>query len=84
MNSILDLLAFSVERNSTYLTEKTLLIKRKKTLSRLDEVNLNDVLAVACAFKAGATTEEAYSAGNAVLIAAGRDPIPVSVFPEVG
>lgn len=42
-----------------------------------DEVERSAILEVAKAIGDGATTEEAYQLGNALLIAGGRDPVPV-------
>lgn len=42
-----------------------------------NEVERSAILAVAEALAEGATTEEAYQLGNAILIAGGLDPVPV-------
>ncbi len=42
----------------------------------LDQINRKAVCALAHALTPGQTTEEAYKTANAILIAAGREPVP--------
>lgn len=48
----------------------------KEIVAKLDEVGKNAILAIMLAMARGEDNETARSAGNAVLIAAGRKPIP--------
>ncbi len=73
MNKAENKVGYTVDVNDVTLDEVMLL---EKTVAKLDEVNTNALLALMRALAKGEDNETALAAGNAVLIAAGRKPMP--------